>query len=147
MFISNFMADRLERENYSNTTTTSSPSYFPSTYTTDYGTMILVVSNGTSAVYKYEYISGMSAVSTSSCKTSLSQTISNSNNIAISSILKNNQASTDMPSTFSYNGNTATLTTSTTSSTTVQMSASCTGTMIGGGFDYTIYTTYGWYTI
>jgi len=145
MFISNFMADRLERENYSNTTTTSSPSLFPSTYTTDYGTMILVLSNGTSAVYKYEYISGLSGSNTSCATKSI--LISNTN-ISNLSIIQNNLplTDTDMPSTFSYNGNTATLTTSTTSSITVDVE--CIGTTNAGGFfDYTISTIYGWYTI
>jgi len=138
MFISNFMADRLERENYSNTTTTSSPSLFPTTYTTDYGTMILVLSNGTSAVYKYQYVFGISATNASCVNKSI---LISDANLSI----QNNQPSTDMPSTFSYNGNTAMLITSTTSSSTVEVS--CIGNNKAGGFNYTLYTTYGWYTI
>jgi hypothetical protein len=100
--------------------------------------MILVLSNGTSAVYKYQYVFGISATNASCVNKSI---LISDANLSI----QNNQPSTDMPSTFSYNGNTAMLITSTTSSSTVEVS--CIGNNKAGGFNYTLYTTYGWYTI
>jgi hypothetical protein len=159
MFISNYLADRIERENYSITTSspssiasTSSPSLFPSTYTITsssapytMGVMYLVSSYGNSAVYKYEYYNGEWGYENCPYQ---------SNDIVVGDgqSMKDNQPLTtsQLPGSFSSNGNTATL--NNTNSFTSTIIATCAANSNAltnpiAAVNMTITTIYAWYTI
>jgi len=164
MFISNYIADRLERENYSNTTSspssiasTSSPSLFPSTYTitlpqsTSYtlGVMYLVSSYGNSAVYKYEYYNG--GWEYENCPYQSNEIVIDGQSLSSrNSILNQPLTTSQLPGSFSSNGNTATL--NNTNSFTSTINATCAAnssptTNPTAAVNMTITTIYAWYTI